>query len=66
MYIRGLIPRNSADSAEGVPIGERMSSAWTLLTLYLIEMTFNGFANRPDPDQAILVRALGETEKQAN
>ena len=27
------------------------------LTLYLIEMTFNTFANRADPDQAALVRA---------
>ena len=27
------------------------------LTLHLIEMPFNGFANRADPDQAALVRA---------
>ena len=28
-----------------------------ILTLYLIEMPFNTFANRADPDQAALVRA---------
>ena len=27
------------------------------LTLYLIEMPFNTFANRADPDQTALVRA---------
>ena len=27
------------------------------LTLYLIEMPFNAFANKADPDQAALVRA---------
>ena len=27
------------------------------LTLYLIEMPFNAFANRADPDQTALVRA---------
>ena len=27
------------------------------LTLYLIEMPFNAFAKRDDPDQAALVRA---------
>ena len=30
---------------------------FTLLTLYLIEMPFNDFENRADPDQAVLVRA---------
>ena len=29
----------------------------TELTLYLIDMPFNAFANRADPDQAALVRA---------
>ena len=28
------------------------------LTLYLIETTFNTFANRADPDQTALVRAV--------
>ena len=28
-----------------------------ILILYLIEMPFNAFANRADPDQAALVRA---------
>ena len=28
------------------------------LTLYLIEMPFNAFVNRADPDQAALVRAV--------
>ena len=27
------------------------------LTLYVIETPFDAFANRPDPDQAALVRA---------
>ena len=29
----------------------------TALSLYLIEMPFNTFANRADPDQAALLRA---------
>ena len=29
----------------------------SMLTLYLIETSFNAFANRADPDQAALVRA---------
>ena len=31
---------------------------YAALTLYLIEKPFNAFANRADPDQAALVRAV--------
>ena len=34
-----------------------MTGGLRLLTLYLIEMPFNAFANRTDPDQAALERA---------
>ena len=34
-----------------------------VLTLYLIEMPFKAFANRADPDQAALIRAVDSRPK---
>ena len=41
----------------------KISEFTAILTLYLVETPFNAFANRADPDQAALARAvwLGST-----
>ena len=51
----------SAPFAKVIRRRQELLLAWKELTLYVIEMSFDAFANRADPDQAALIQGLLST-----
>ena len=51
----------SAPFAKVIRRRQELLLAWKELTLYIIEMSFDAFANKADPDQAALIQGLLST-----